>query len=221
MAKDNLTKDKRMPKRSEQQLEKDYAKVAELYCKGFTLQRIADVLNEREDNPALYQITARTVFDDLKEIRKRWEESSILDFNQRMGEEIAKIDNLERMYHDAYEKSLGPQITKKTSGYREQSDDDKEAGDAPQKILVEHSTKTSLEGNLKCLDGILKCIETRCKLLGLLTNHIDLTSGGKEIKNNNIIVLPGNGIDNDIPEFDEAKILAMIAATEKGEGASD
>lgn len=143
-------------RRTDDELRRDRAVVASLYLKGHTQRDIAQHLDEERD----YDYYRQKVNNDLKQIRKRWEQSALMDFHQRRAEEIARIDQLEREYWEAWEASKEEQeeYTRKvepdedgdmTEAYRKQTVKDGEAGDA------------------SYLKGVQWCIDKRCEILGL------------------------------------------------------
>lgn len=143
-------------RRTDDELRRDRAVVASLYLKGHTQRDIAQHLDEERD----YDYYRQKVNNDLKQIRKRWEQSALMDFHQRRAEEIARIDQLERKYWEAWEASKEEQeeYTRKvepdedgdmTEAYRKQTVKDGEAGDA------------------SYLKGVQWCIDKRCEILGL------------------------------------------------------
>ena len=85
----------------------------------------------------MFGVTPAQVSYDLKAIRKRWLEQTTFDLDQAKAQECAKIDNLERTYWMAYDSLV-------------------ESGDGPSAF------ETSA-----ILNGILNCINRRCRLLGL------------------------------------------------------
>ena len=52
------------------------------------------------------------VIRDLKIIQKAWADSAIFDYNEAVGRELARIDNLERVYWEAWDKSKEPAVTR-------------------------------------------------------------------------------------------------------------
>lgn len=210
-------------KRSQDQRLKDRAKIAELYLKGYSQLEIANFLNERFENPEGYSISRQTVSDDLRAIRAIWEESALVNFNERIAKEVAALDLLEKTYHEAYIKSLEGTTIQSQTGYKDNTKKNQghkvknpvtleENEEKPDKIVIYQSQRKRPEGNLKCLKGIENCIEKRCRILGILKNQIDLTSGGKKLQDRNVIVLPSNGLENNTYGFDEDRIKRMIDA---------
>ena len=69
---------------------------AKLYCEGLTQAKIADRLG----------LAPQTVSKDLQEIRSRWLQAMLQSFSEMKARELAKIDNLEREYWDAWRHSV-------------------------------------------------------------------------------------------------------------------
>ncbi len=93
---------------------------------------------------------------DLNVIRGRWRRSALLDFDARQALELAKVDELERVYWQAWERSRQTRETTSTKKV-----DGKEA-----KIEAAMS-RQQLLGDPRFLAGVQWCIERRCKLLGI------------------------------------------------------
>lgn len=218
--------------RTEEQKVKDRADIAKLYLRGWFQASIAEHLNQRPDNPPGYSIKQQTVSVEIRSIRKTWETSALIDFNERISIEVAKWDNLEMMYHKAYINSLKP-IEEDTEGIPKEKDSKKETEcvdgevyfddelpeDAPKDlILLWRKKKKRPEGNLQALAGVERCLIGRQKLLGLLTNKVDLTSKGDKIQGN-VVVLPDNNIMTQ-DDFDEDKMNEYLK-TLQAEGKSD
>jgi hypothetical protein len=133
------------PKRTPTQRENDLERIAALYLKG---KRQTDIASE-------LGIVQSQVSYDLKEIHKRWRESALVDMNEAKHRELAKIDELERTYWDAWQRSCGEKTKTKT-----------------EKVGREGATKASVEkdqmlGNPAYLTGVQWCIERRCKIFGI------------------------------------------------------
>jgi len=118
--------------------------VGRLYAQGQTLREIGKAVGRHE----------ATICRDLEKIRCQWLESSIRDFDQAKADELAKIDNLEREHWEAWARS------RKDKQSRTVEDSDK--GGSKRSVREEGQT-----GDPRFLDGVLKCIERRCKLLGI------------------------------------------------------
>jgi predicted transcriptional regulator len=111
-------------------------------------------------------VTQATVSRDLKALHGEWLQSALRDVDDAKAEELAKIDRLEREYWEQWENS-----------------------------------KTNREGETKGAGmsygaGIERCIERRCKILGIeAPKHIDLTSQGDKILGPTIVNLPAQEED--------------------------
>lgn len=123
------------------------------YLRGMTQPELAEK----------YEVSQATVSRDLEAIRQEWVQSALVDFNEAKMQEIAKIDNLERTYWEAWERSVG-EHTRTT-----ETISDKEGSKLSRLTYP-------LVGDSKFLQGIQWCIEQRCKLLGLYeAAKIDIT----------------------------------------------
>jgi predicted transcriptional regulator len=118
-------------------------KVAEMYLSGSYQSSIADKLG----------IDQATVSRDLAELRKEWLERSINHVDQKKAIELAKLDRLEVTYWEAWERS---KQNARTVIKRHTPDGNSTERKIEQKV-----------GNPTFLEGVLKCIDRRCQLLGL------------------------------------------------------
>ena len=115
-------------------------RVAKFYLRGWTQTKIARNIG----------CSVATVCRALEAVRKEWQASRIRDFDELISIELAKIDHLERVAWAAWERSIGLKTKTRVS-------DDKGT-----------ETTTWIDaGDPRFLDRIGKCIERRCKLLGL------------------------------------------------------
>jgi hypothetical protein len=137
--------------RTKEQILADRAKIAERYLKG-TFQ--VDIARE-------IGVSQQQVSYDLKVIRKEWLNSMVRDFDRAKAEELAKIDNLEAEYWQAWKNSLGENISKTVKTYG------KGEGGDNQETTTKTIHSKELNGDPRYLEGVRWCIERRCKLLGL------------------------------------------------------
>jgi hypothetical protein len=133
--------------RSPDQILKDRAQIADLYLQGKLQVEIG----------ALLGLSRQQIGYDLKAIRQEWLQSSLMDFNARKAEELAKLDRLEREYYAAWEASKQERQTSITEQVTGAGGDKLKAG-----IRKEEQT-----GDPRYLAGVQWCIEQRCKILGL------------------------------------------------------
>lgn len=124
-------------------------------------------------------INQSTVSRDLAAIQEQWREERVHDINERKNIELARVDELEREYWQAWEKSKEDEQTKKAVKRGDK--------DVRQEITVKGQV-----GDASYLRGVQWCIEKRCQILGLdAPKNIDLTSDGKQIS------VVGLGVDMD------------------------
>lgn len=129
------------------QREKDLVELARRYLQGETQTAIAEVLG----------VSQQQISDDLKLIRKRWRDSALRDFDEAIAQELAKIDLVESEYWQQWEKSKLPKRTKRNE------DGMTEKGAIVKEVTIEENKC----GDPRYLDGVMRCIERRCALLGL------------------------------------------------------
>lgn len=127
------------------ELEERRTEVARLYVQGLTQHEICK----------RFGVTQQTISHDLKRIREAWRNSAIRDFDALRDEQLAKIDEAERRAWEVFERSCEDAV--KT---RREIDDKGEFGEG-------YMERVGQAGDLRALDTVLKCIERRCKLLGL------------------------------------------------------
>jgi predicted transcriptional regulator len=156
-------------KRTPTERENDLEKLASLYLKGMRQADIAQKLG----------VSQPQVSYDLKEIHKRWRESTLVNINEAKHRELARIDNLENEYWRAWERSCEEKTKTKT-----------------EKIVGGNATKASVEkdtmlGNPSYLTGVQWCIEQRCKIFGINAPiKADVTSNGETLQLISIVKMP-------------------------------
>lgn len=153
------------PKRTRGQRENDRSFIARLYLQGKTQQVITDAINDRYAKQEIgIHLSRQSILNDIKWIRKQWLDSALVDFNEVKAVELAKIDDLEREYREAWERSqrdAETRIAEKTSAGQA---DAKKKGTTSTKAV---SKKVGQVGNPKFLEGVQWCIEQRIKIFGL------------------------------------------------------
>lgn len=134
------------PVRNRIQRESDLQRIAEMYLSGRTQSDIGNTLG----------LTQQTISNDLKALQKRWVESSLRDFDDLRAEQLAKIDKIEAHYWAAWDRSRTERKRNKVG--RKTGDTNTDS--------VETATE-GRDGNPAFLMGVERCIDRRCKLLGL------------------------------------------------------
>ena len=148
------------PKRSKFERERDLVNIEKSYLAGKTQADIADTIG----------LTQQQVSYDIRVIQTRWRLTTTIDLDAHKCKELARIDNLERVYWESWEASLAPRTVQQTAS--------KGQGDAFGYLRTE-----STAGDPRFLDGVQWCIEMRCKILGLeAPRKTDVTSGGRTLQ---------------------------------------
>jgi hypothetical protein len=142
------------PKRTKIQIQKDREEIASLYIQGMTQVKIAEKLG----------VTHQQISYDLQVIQREWQNKTTLALDAYKARELAKIDHTERCYWEAWERSIEEfrSRTIKAKGIKADQKVQPKPEQAEQTIYTENRS-----GDPRFLYGVLKCIERRCKLLGL------------------------------------------------------
>src|SRR5260370_19490486 len=109
--------------RSHVERERDLRETAALYLRGLTHNEIAQRLH----------VSRQQVGYDLKVLQRRWQESALADFNAKKAAELARVDELERTYWEAWERSC--QAREVTTQEKIQ-DGDRQGNEARRKAAV-------------------------------------------------------------------------------------
>lgn len=210
--------------------------VAEMYQRGFTLAYIA----------AHLACNIATVHKDLREIRQAWVEEQAVNFDEARAVELARLDNLEMLAMQAYERSCLPReerrtklemvpevkVKEKQKG-KDRSDpsdnlskklkaavDDLKSNELRMVTIKEVSDTYVVNqiGDPRFLTIIRECIEARCKLRGLLKEEPKQGGGGTVI-NINLDGLAGVPESNESEDVDpvESKIKQLTEAVPDAE----
>jgi hypothetical protein len=134
-------------------------KVSQLYLQGLPQHRIGEQVG----------VSQKCVSEDLAAVRAEWLAKSVDGFGERLAEELAKVDRVEAVAWDSFERSRASITVGKG------------ADGKPMKV--------ERPGDDRFLGRVSWCIETRAKLLGLvktdkasstvvMVNWADLTGGG-------------------------------------------
>jgi hypothetical protein len=140
-----------LKKRTNFERERDLERITEMYLRGKFQTEIAVVL----------EVSQSQIAYDVGIIQKRWQQSSLVNWGEAKQRELARIDSLEREYWSAWEASK----TERTKS-RQETDGtlSKDKKPTVKKASIE---KEQRDGNPAFLDGVMRCITERCKILGL------------------------------------------------------
>ena len=145
--------------RSEDEILRDRARIADLYLRGRKQWEIGQELG----------LSQQMISHELGIIRKQWVESAVRNFDEAKGRELDRIDHLEREAWDGWERSKRHRLVS-VSGIEAKSTgsgaDDRSA--APTETRTREETrKTDQVGDPRFLEKVAWCIDQRCKILGL------------------------------------------------------
>jgi len=102
-------------------------------------------------------LSQATVSRDIKALQRDWLKSALIDFDKAKARELSKIDNLERIYRKAWERSCEDAETTTQ----------KMVGDPKTGRKEMSKTAKGQVGDPRFLQGIQWCIDRRCKILGV------------------------------------------------------
>lgn len=137
------------------------------YLRGASLRKIGEIVGTSHV----------TVLNDINTIRERWKSNAERDLGERISEELAKIDNLESEYWNAWNRS---REERKRQRLRTSGMGDVRAGKSDVVEIDRTNETEELIGDPRYLAGVQWCIERRCKLLGIdAPTKADFSISGK------------------------------------------
>lgn len=154
-------------KRTFEEREHDLFVEANLYLRGKSLQAIADEINHQHAEAGrVIHLSVKSIWKDLEEIHTRWVNSALVDYNAKVAKEVARVDQLEATYWEGWERSL------QAKTIDEQQTIFDEIAFAVDQIAPVTRTKSrkkveERDGTMTFLQGVERCIDLRCKILGL------------------------------------------------------
>jgi hypothetical protein len=140
--------------RTKDQVRRDRAEIARCYCQGWTQARIGEQLG----------LSQQQVSYDLAAVRKEWLESSLQDFDARKAQELAKLDRLEAVAWEGWERSCRDAETSYAGTTKGRTAAD---GAALPDLVKTFKTAKGQAGDPRFLERAGWCVERRCKILGL------------------------------------------------------
>ncbi len=126
-----------------------------MYLQGIGQVAIAEVIG----------VSQPTVSADLKHLHRQWQKDAARDINEAKARELAKIDQLERTYWQAWIDSREEKETKTQEQVGLAVKDADE--DATTQRVKRSVRKEKRDGDPRYLAGVMTCINKRCQLLGL------------------------------------------------------
>lgn len=138
--------------------ERDKVFIAERYCQGATLAKIALELRDKY-YPGSEPLSIVQISRDMKVVVERWRKAASFSLDQYKAIEIQKINALEQEYYDAWMKSKESKERTLTERLEQN-----ERNRTRARVATE-----GRDGNPAFLLGVQWCIDRRCKILGLDT----------------------------------------------------
>ncbi len=163
---------KNKPARSPSQEAADRRNIARLYLKGRLQSEIAEELG----------VSQPTVSRDIKALIEEWKIERVYDINEAKARELAKIDNLELEYWEAWERSKqNAEVKTKKATRLGRTLTEKEIKDGIQPLDRQEIQERSegQVGERAFLAGVEWCISMRCKILGVEAPKAD---GGEDLR---------------------------------------
>ncbi len=157
-----------MPKNKRQDeliVEERRSRIADLYCRRQSMRQIV----------AATGVSIATVSRDLAVLRQRWRERSLAATSERAAEELARIDHLEEVAWEAWQRSCQNRETlraAKTKGRTDKNGSLLPDLEKTEKIAVGQA------GDPRFLERVGWCIQKRAEMLGILQPE---TSGAATI----------------------------------------
>lgn len=141
------------------EITRDRLRIAELYLAGKKQVEIAKLLG----------LDQSTVSRDLSFLHREWQLQATHHIDEAKALELAKIDQLERTYWAAWERSCQEKKrhSTRTSGTITRDTSSGERNFIQETPAQQVFTTAEQTGDVRYLHGVQWCIERRCKILGI------------------------------------------------------
>lgn len=152
-----------------QERERDLVQIASWYLRGYTHAEMARQLT----NSRPYVVGVKSINRDIQEIRQRWLNSQLIDFNEAKARELERLDSLIEQYWQAWERSQqdAQETVTESLENKQTSTGGAEDGEQGRTSAYTHSKTRSKssgrDGDVRFLERIENCIKMRCEILGL------------------------------------------------------
>jgi len=132
----------------------------------------------------IVEVSISQVSRDMKKISEQWQKSAMEDIQKIKSEDLQELLLVQstawREYERSREEKVKKSMKKKTGGIRSGTE--------------QMQTKEQMVGDPKWMDVVLKCIAKREEILGYgAARKLDLTTGGEQLQQRSVIILPSNG----------------------------
>ncbi len=163
-------------KRTEEEEVRDQVIIANMMFQGVKLTEMSEKLQERTG--AKYQLSISSIDKESRNLIIKWREKNLFKVDEIKNRELLKLDALEDEYWRAWHRSCLPRnetIKKQERGVTLQGAEVDAKGHVLPRMtatMIETEIRTgeyTRDGSSKFLEGIERCINQRCKLLGLFS----------------------------------------------------
>lgn len=149
-------------KRTKEQIAADKNFIVPLFWQGKSYREITDILNAQPERG--YTSSAMQVYKDMQAVVVEWEHEMKGMITRQLIIEIKKLDRLEKMYLEGYERSLHEQTKKK----RRRGGVLTATGTMPNpNFAIEQTESASSVGDPRWLDGAAEVMRQRRELMNL------------------------------------------------------
>ena len=122
-------------------------------------------------------VDAGQISRDLTAIRKDWRAANIATYDAKIDQEVAKWNLLEMTYWEAWLRSCEDAETRTAKVVKAPDERAEDGTVIPGVARTESSKREEGQcGNSSFLQGVERCIEKRCKLLGLVVDKTAATT---------------------------------------------
>jgi hypothetical protein len=151
--------------RTNGELRKDRIDIAKLYVQGYGPTYIAHWMSENRS----YSLSVATISRDIAVVKREWREQYLPDIDAMKAVELARLDSL---IQEAWAGWYASRKTKETSETEQMTQETKAKTGSVAKPIYYEETKSKLkqeqrDGDYRFLEMIDKCINRRCRILGL------------------------------------------------------
>jgi hypothetical protein len=176
--------------RTAEQIKEDRVLIAEQYVKGRTQHEIARWLCEKYPFPLSRSLVAR----EIGIIQEEWHRRSTEAISRIKARQLSAIGQVERTAWERFEASCKAAERRLQEKQSAKSAPDKEGKtEALGEKQVARVTQENRDGDPRWLELVLKCVERRCKILGIdAPQTLDIDA---EVNHNTVTPAPAEVID--------------------------
>jgi hypothetical protein len=159
---------RRQRKRTDTEIQRDRAIVADLHYKGHNDVKITEILNSRPD--VEYEISRRMVTHDRNCLLKEWKKEQYEHTDDWVAETIAELEIVKAEAWRSWERSLEERTARRVK---------ERLGAEGDIVSLTEEAISQGTGDTKYLEVVMKCIQERNRLRGLYEAKIAIRSEHK------------------------------------------